>query len=883
MRKIIPPLLLALGMMLSNAHALELKTERYTLPNGLTVILHEDQSTPQVTVNFLVKVGSKDEPDRRSGFAHLFEHLMFMGTKRVGIGEYDKIIESYGGSDNAFTAPDMTLYYSWGPARALPTLLWLEADRLEALGENIDQKKLDLQRSVVLNERRQNTENTPYGEAEEAINQLIYPNTHPYHRGTIGSPTDLNAASVEDVKAFFATYYVPNNISLLVAGNFKTAEVKPQIEKLFGSLARKNDVPRKSLPPMPSMGAKRVTYVDRVSDPKLYMVWKVPAQGSDTFNKLDVATTVLQTRLNEALVDEGIANEVNIGLDGGILGSTITLSAVPAEGTNLKSLEQKIDAVISTFNQKGLTAAELKTAVAATESAVLGRLQDIVERAQVMNIDSYYFNDPNRTLKSLDTYAKFTPPSVITSSKAFMPTDNRLILTVLPRGETQDASPRETRPTDAPDATFGFPKNTEFTLANGIRVTYWQAGKFPTSFINVVSNQGAGNETVPGSTPLLASMLNRGSKTANFDRAVQALGASIEASSSPRQTVIALKTLSRNLEPAANLLSEAVTNPLLTNDEFKNKQAQLVQDRQSLSDAPRALSLEVANNIYFGTDHPLGRVLAPSQVKKLVLNDVKGRYVQAINPANLHIFAAGDQSLAQIKTILEKSFGAWKVTQKTLPALTISAPQPGAARLILIDRPDSPQTMIRVFTPSVGLTSADALRYTTLGTVLGGTFTSRLNNNLREVNGYTYGASAGYNQDLQFGLLNTRTSVQVKNTGDAIKEILKEFKSIQTGITDAETLKAAQTQIADALGAFSGPELLVTTSTGLHALGRSTSDLQKDYATLKTMNTKDVNTIASASVKLENAVWVLVGDKKSVLPQLEGLGLPKPEDFTLPQ
>ncbi len=215
-------LLVGAALLLPRAGALELKTERYTLKNGLTVILHEDNRSPNVTVNFLVKVGSKDEPDRRSGFAHLFEHLMFMGTKRVPQGQYDQIIESYGGTNNAFTAPDMTLYYSSAPAKALPTLLWLEADRLEALGENIDQKKLDLQRAVVLNERRQNTENTPYGEADEAINQLIYPSDHPYYRGTIGSPIDLNAATVADVKAFFATYYVPNNISLLVAGNFKS-------------------------------------------------------------------------------------------------------------------------------------------------------------------------------------------------------------------------------------------------------------------------------------------------------------------------------------------------------------------------------------------------------------------------------------------------------------------------------------------------------------------------------------------------------------------------------------------------------------------------------------------------------------------------------------
>jgi zinc protease len=875
MRKIISPLVFTLGAVLSStllstASALELKTEKYTLKNGMTVILHEDSSTPKVTVNFLVKVGSKDEPDRRSGFAHLFEHLMFMGTKRVPQGEYDKTIESYGGSNNAFTAPDMTLYYSEAPARALPTLLWLEADRLEALGENIDQKKLDLQRGVVLNERRQNVENTPYGEAEEAVNQLIYPSTHPYHRGTIGSPTDLNAASVEDVKAFFATYYIPNNISLLIAGNFKSSEVKPQIEKLFGSLSRKNDIPRKSIPAMPSLGEKRVTYVDRVSEPKLFMVWRAPAQGSDAYKKLDVATTVLQTRLNEALVDEGIANEIGTFVSGGLLGSTVNITATPGENVDLKSLEQKIDAVIKTFNQKGITAAELKTAVAATESATLGGLQDIVGRGQAMNIDSYYYGDPNYTLKNLTAYGKFVPKSITETSTKFMPVNNRLIMTVLPRGK-ENPEARATRPSDAPDLAFGFPKSTEFKLSNGIPVTYWQAGTFPTSFINVVSNQGSGSESVPGSTRLLTALLDRGGKTANFDRSVQALGAQIQSSNDTRQTVIALKSLSRNLEPAAKLLTEAVSNPLMDANEFKNEQSGLVQDRESLPDNPRSLSLEVAYNVYYGKDHPLGRWLAPSQAKKLSLADVK------------NIFAAGDQSAAQLKAILEKTIGAWKVAPKALPNLNVPTPPTQAARLIFIDRPDSPQTMIRVFTPAIGLSSPDALRYTTLGTVLGGTFTSRLMSNLREDKGYTYGISAGFIFDQQFGLLNTRSSVQVKNTGDSIKEIRKEMTGIQTGITDAETQKATQTQIADTLGVFASPEALVASSTGLAALGRSTNDLQKEYAALKTLSTSDTNKIAKQAINLENAIWVLVGDKKTVLPQLEGLGLPKPEEFAIPE
>ena len=305
----------------------QLKIERYTLDNGLEVILHEDHSTPKAAVTFLVRTGSKDEPDRRSGFAHLFEHLMFMGTKRVPQGEYDKIIESYGGENNAYTAPDMTVFYSNAPAQALPTLLWLEADRLDALGENIDQKKLDLQRDVVLNERRQTTEDSPYGEADEAINQLIYPTSHPYNRGTIGSPTDLKAATVQDVKDFFAANYLPNNVTLVVGGNFATKTVKPLIKKLFGPLQRGNDVVRKDVPTLEPLGTKRATFTDNVTAPRISMIWRIPAQSTKEFDELQLATQPIGSRLNASLVKDGLASSVSVYVDGGALGSTLNLVA----------------------------------------------------------------------------------------------------------------------------------------------------------------------------------------------------------------------------------------------------------------------------------------------------------------------------------------------------------------------------------------------------------------------------------------------------------------------------------------------------------------------------------------------------------------------------
>jgi zinc protease len=873
-------LLVGAALLVPRVMALELKTERYTLKNGLTVILHEDARSPNVTVNFLVKVGSKDELERRSGFAHLFEHLMFMGTKRVGVGQYDKIIESYGGNNNAFTAPDMTLYYSSAPAKALPTLLWLEADRLEALGENIDQKKLDLQRAVVLNERRQSVENTPYGEADEAINQLIYPLDHPYHRGTIGSPSDLNAATVDDVKAFFATYYVPNNISLLVAGNFKSSDVKPQIEKLFAGLARQNDTLRKSVPARVSLGTKRVTFVDRVSQPRVSMVWRVPKIGSDDFLKLDVVTTAMQNRINEVLLDEGVASDAYIYVQGGLLESQVNFTAFPGDGVSVATLEQKMDAVLADFNKTGISAAELKSAVAATEKTLIGTMQNLVDRAQAMNIDSYYYSNPNYTLQSLERYKKLTSAQVSNSSRMYLVSHDRLIQTVLPLVETTAASTRDTRPSDANSVGFTFPKSTEFKLKNGMSVSYWQSGQFPMTYFNLSSNQGTGSERVTGSTQLLAAFLDKGSKTKNFSRTLTSLGADITSSADAKQTALSGKTLSRNLEPSLGLITEALSSPLLTKDEFENEQANLNFEREGLVDNPRSLSLEIAMTAFHGANHPLGRFVSPSQVKKLSLDQIKIRYAEVINPKNINVFMAGDLSAVTVKSMLEKTLGAWQSKSSPQAAMPLPAPALSKARLLFVDRPDSAQTFIRVFTPTIGFNNTSYLEYNTLGMVLGGTFTSRLVANLREDKGYTYGIGAGIIFERTYGILNTRSAVESSVTGESIKEILKEFNLLsEKGISDEETVKATQSLQSGLLESVGTPENIVATASALSTEGRSFANLITESNALNKISTTAVNALAKTSIQQENAIWVLVGDKKTVLPQLEGLGLPAPEDI----
>ncbi|HTQ09361.1 MAG TPA: pitrilysin family protein, partial [Fimbriimonadaceae bacterium] len=381
---------LAVAFFAAAAFGQDVPCEKYTLGNGMTVILHEDHSLPVATVNIWYHVGAKDEPAHRSGFAHLFEHLMFMGTKRVPKGGFDNIMEAGGGDNNASTTQDRTNFYDYGPSSLLPTLLWLEADRLEDLGKSMDQKKLDLQREVVKNERRENVENAPYGRVSLDVDAAMYPESHPYHIDTIGLPADIDAATVKDVQAFFATYYVPNNATLVVAGDFDAKTIKPLIEKLFGTLPRADDPIRKVAPDAALHGVKRLTVVDAVAQSRVYMVWHSPAIYKPGDAEMDLLAGILAdgfaSRLYQRLVvKDKLASDVSADQDPQMLDSLFTISATARDGVSLDKIESEIDEEVSGLLATGPTPDELNRIKEKYEFGAFSSLQDLSDVADRLN------------------------------------------------------------------------------------------------------------------------------------------------------------------------------------------------------------------------------------------------------------------------------------------------------------------------------------------------------------------------------------------------------------------------------------------------------------------------------------------------------------------
>ena len=875
------------------APAQSFAVEKYKLPNGMTVILYPDHTLPVATINTWYRVGSKDEPAHRSGFAHLFEHLMFMGTERVPNGEFDRIMEASGGSSNATTVADGTHYYSSGPASLLPTLLWLDADRLEDLPRAMDQKKVDLQRDVVLNEMRQSYENQPYGRADLAIQQLLYPPSHPYHFPTIGTAEDLKAVVATDVKDFFATFYVPNNASLVVAGDFDPAVVKPLVASLFGTLPRGGEPPRKTFSPVRLDGVKRGAMYDKVQLPLVSFAYHTPPAMTQGDAECDLIASVLadgkSSRLNKRLViDDKIASSVSASNNSQALGSYLRIDVQARADADLGRVEKTVDEEIARFLKDGPNPGELAQRKETTELSKLAALQRLETRADLLNFYEDAWGDPNGFKRDLDRYRSATPASVLATAKQVLTPDARVVFRVLPEQGKRAPSARDTRPKDGPPVAFRPTSPERFKLANGIPVELWKTPDLPLTRVAAVFRpEGAldGSAERAGLASFMAGMLDEGAGARDalaFGEAVAALGGSFSTGASRRAVHVGLTILSRNFDKGLPLLADAILRPRFEVRDFDRvKRLTLDEIAQSEDDAP-AVADRVAARALFGESHPYAwpEDGTAASVDAITLEGVKSAHAALVRPETATLLVASSLPAADVKAALESAFGAWKASSpapKLAAVPAAYAPAGKGLRVYLVDRTDAPQTSVRFLAPAPRFSDASRVPLRLLGTVLGGSFTSRLNLNLREKHGYTYGAGARFSAGPVLGTFTAGAEVTAKETGPAVKEFLAEFARISTGdVSDAETEKARGLVKNDAVGAFSGLSGIVGTATAYVEVGAPFETLAEDLAAMAKTPAAALNALAKTAIPLDRAVLVLVGDKATILPELKEAGLPAP-------
>ncbi|MDD5088354.1 MAG: pitrilysin family protein, partial [bacterium] len=784
----------------------EIKYEKYELPNGLDVILYEDHSLPVATVNVWYHVGSKNEKPGKTGFAHLFEHMMFEGSEHHPV---DFSSDAFGGWDNGSTNEDRTNYMSVFPSNYLETMLWMESDRMGFLPPAMTQEKLDIQRDVVKNERRQRVENTPYGKAEELYLPALFPPQHPYAHTIIGSMEDLSAASLEDVQDFFRTYYAPNNASLCVAGDINPEQTKALIEKYFGTIPPGLPIDRTEawLPEL--KGVTRLTAEDNVSLPRLYCMWPTPALYAPGDADLDLLTYVLASgktsRLYKKLVyDLQIAQDVNVYVDSREICGVLLIAITAREGHTLDEVEQAMDAVLADVRDRGVTVAELtphQTTVEANYVRSLQRVGGFYAISDRLNGYNTFLGNPGSFQWDLDRYTKATAGDVNRAAKKYLDLDNRVILHLVPQGDLSAADvavDRANTPQPAAEPSFWPPEIQQATLANGARLFLVEKHSLPLVQINLVWKGGyaldpPGKE---GLASLTANMLDEGTTTRDALRItedVKTLGAQLSTGSSWDGMHVGLNVLRASLDGGLELMSDVVTHPTFPAEELERQRQSVLGTIQQQSRRASTVAFQVFGRKLYGRDHRYGQPSTgtgyEATVSSITRDDVANFHQANCALNNVAFVVVGDITLSEATAKLDKAFASWKPGQAVIPEIPDPAPVT-KTRIYLVDKPGAPQSSIVVGNLGMKRSDPDYVPVDALNNALGGGSISRLYRNLREQHGYTYGAYSSFASRRGVAPFAAYADVQTEVTDKALTEFLNELREIRGSrpLTESELL-----------------------------------------------------------------------------------------------
>jgi zinc protease len=798
-RKVVIVCLVALAVMAGMAAAgdlPELKFEKYELPNGLDVILHEDHSIPLVAVNLWYHVGSKNEKPGRTGFAHLFEHMMFQGSEHHD-SDYFEPLQKIGGAVNGSTSEDRTNYWENVPSNYLEKALWLEADRMGFLIPAMTQERLDNQRDVVKNERRQGLDNQPYAKAYEIMLSLLYPDEHPYSHSVIGSMDDLSAASLEDVSEFFKLYYAPNNASLCITGDFDPAQAKELVEKYFGPIPPGAPVDRIETWVPQLTEVKRFSAEDNVSLPRLYVEWHTPAYYAPGDAELDLIANILSSgknsRLYKTLVyEKQIAQEVWSYQASSEISSTFNITATAKEGHTLEELEAEIDAVLKDLLKNGITADELRRAKTTWEAQFVRALERIGSfggRADRLNEYNTYLGDPGMLQWDMDRYTNATAADVMNYARQYLDLDGRAILYITPQGDPKAAeavTDMSIEPGPAPEPSFLPPSIQSATLSNGMELKLVEDHKLPLVQVNIVLMSGWVSDPGdrPGTAAMTADLLDEGTKSMNaleISDEAKRLGARLGTNSSFDNSTVSLNTLKKNLDDALDLMSDIIINPTFPEKELELKRELYLGRIQQEARQPVTAAIKTFFKELYGGEHPYGQPYTGSgteaSVKALARSDLEDFYQANYMPNNATALVVGDITLDEARSKMEKAFKDWKTGTLAHGIVKDVAP-PQKTKIYLVDKPGAPQSVIVLGNLAMKRSNPDYLAASVMNNALGGQFMSRINMNLREDKGYTYGARSFFTGRKGRGSFTAYAQVHTEYTKESIREFVKELEGI---------------------------------------------------------------------------------------------------------
>ena len=882
----------------------DIKYDKFTLPNGLRVIVHEDRKIPVVAVNVWYHVGSKDELPGKTGFAHLFEHLMFNGTENYN-NEYFGPFQQVGATNmNGTTNNDRTNYFENVPTPALDLALWMESDRMGHLLGVVNQEKLDEQRGVVQNEKRQG-ENQPYGRVFIQASKATFPVGHPYSWTTIGSMEDLNAATLEDVQLWFKTYYGPNNAVLSLAGDINVDEAKKIVTKYFGDIPPGPSPIKKKKWIAKRSGEKREIMYDRVPNARIYKVWNTPEIGSPEHAHFELLASLLTGGKNSALYQElvykrQLATSVSAFYYDREIAGQFWIAADLANGRSLDDLEDAMDNALSEFIKKGPSAKRLKntkTSIRASSIKGLQRVGGFGGKSDLLAYSEVYTGNPGAYLEFINGIMEITSKEVKETANAWL-TDGAYVLTVVPeQNRTYDSESSADRsklpfPTEFPE--LDLPQIQRAKLSNGLEVVLAERHDVP--MINLSFQIKSGHATDPKEQPGLAnftmSMLTEGTKSFDAlelsDR-LEELGTDLYTSTGLDSSSINVSSLKSSFEESIEIMFEVITEPTFDQQEIDRKKIRwLAAIDQSLS-TPNGMVSNLIPEILYGEDHPYAKPFSGNGTRESIqwmsrddLINYKNRFIA---PSNGTLILVGDTTLDEILPILEAQFGSWpenRMLKGVQLDYTINK-ETDSRRVFLIDKPGAVQSLIVAGQLMPGMRTSDEIDIDLMNRVIGGSFTSRLNMNLREDKSWSYGVRTRLSQYKGPRPMLVSAPVQTDKTVDSIQEIIREYDEyLSSNPAKNEELEAIVNDLSLGLiGDFETFGSLMSGLSGIVSFDREDDFLDNLPTKYRSMTIDDINAAAERYIDPSIWTWVIVGDLSKIEQGIRELDLGKIEILKL--
>ena len=881
----------------------------FTLANGLEVIVHEDHKTPVVAVSMWYNVGSKDEPKGKTGFAHLFEHLMFNGSENLP-GDFFEYLQQIGATDyNGTTSFDRTNYFQTVPKGALERALFMESDRMGHLLGAVTQGVLDNQRSVVQNEKRQG-DSQPGGLVYYEVLKELFPEGHPYHHMSIGSMADLDAASLADVKQWFRDKYGPNNAVLVLAGDVTAAEARPLVEKYFGAIPRGpvNNPAKASVPTLAK--AKSLVMKDSVAATTIQRFWAVPGLLDERLAALDIGGSVLgglaSSRLDKIMVrDEKIAVGVTAGLMPMQRAGIFIVTATVRPGVDPETVSKRLDEVMADYLANGPTADEVQRAVMAE---VAGRVRGLEQvggfggKAVTLAEGETYADDSEFYKKTLSSYAAITPAVVRSAMREWL---TRPALTIVltpgereayaettvaakPKSETAKPAPAAaTRPIPPIGqlAELDFPTIVHDRLSNGIPVDYVQRSGVPVTQLAIAFDAGDASDSpaARGLAGFTVGLLDEGTaamSSQEFAEAEERLGANVSASNSADRSYAMLNALSPNLAPSLDLLADVVQRPAFAPAEIERVKAQALTGIAQLKQDPTRVASRLLPSVLYGASHPYGGPAGgdPKAIEKFTRDDLAGFHQRWLRPDNAKIFVVSSLPWSEVKPLLDARLGKWAPppVAKGTKSFIATPPRPAAQKILLVNRPGAPQSTIVGAQLIPVDPKSDLVPISAANEALGGDFLARLNMDLREDKGWSYGVSGNPQFTERLARYVVSAPVQADRTADSIVQLNSQVGAFLStkGITEAELSRTVAKSINALPGDFETAGAVISAMMRMDLFDRPDDYYDTLPGRYRALTPASADAAIRRAIDPKGFTWIVVGDAAKIRPQLDKLGMP---------